>query len=179
RDDKGFLRSKNQNTLVIPDADSLRRDIFELAHSGVFGGHKGRDAVLRTFKEWRLGWKGMKKDVSVWISQCLICQRDRLSLDSFSGGGTTFVEKPFYCIAIDTMGPFTPSTHGYKYLIVAIDVFTRFVELIPTKTLTSAEAAEAVVNEVFLRYGFPDVIRSDNGTHTTELLPTAPSPTEL
>ncbi|GKT14919.1 unnamed protein product, partial [Aduncisulcus paluster] len=65
------------------------------------------------------------------------------------------------------MGPFTPSARGFKYLIVAIDVFTRFVELIPVRTLESVEAARAVVNEVFLRYGFPDIVRSDNGTQFT------------
>ncbi|GKT13692.1 hypothetical protein ADUPG1_003985, partial [Aduncisulcus paluster] len=103
RGEDGLLRDDDKKTLVIPEEGTLRRELFDLTHTGAFGGHKGRDAVLRTFKSWKLGWKGMKKDISRWIGECLICQRDRLSLDSFRGGGTTFVEKPFHCIAIDTM----------------------------------------------------------------------------
>ncbi|GKT31191.1 hypothetical protein ADUPG1_005786, partial [Aduncisulcus paluster] len=70
---------------------------MSMAHSWRLGGHKGRDAVVRTLHDWDLTWVGMRDDVADFISSCLICQRDRLSLDSFRSDGTTFVNKPFYC----------------------------------------------------------------------------------
>ncbi|GKT28563.1 hypothetical protein ADUPG1_004980, partial [Aduncisulcus paluster] len=62
---------------------TLRKDVFTLAHGDILGGHKGRDAVCRKLKEWEVGWPKMKKDISSWVSECLICQRDRLSMEFF------------------------------------------------------------------------------------------------
>ena len=53
--------------------------------------------------------------------------------------------------------------NGFKYIIVFIDAFTRFVELRPVKSLTAADAAKTFM-EVFGRYGAPKFLRSDNGT---------------
>ena len=37
----------------------------------------------------------------------------------------------FYTISIDVVGPFTESTGGYRFLIVAIDELTKWVDAFP------------------------------------------------
>ncbi|GKT37389.1 hypothetical protein ADUPG1_003327, partial [Aduncisulcus paluster] len=54
---------------------------------------------------------------------------------------TTFVEKAGYAFAIDTIGPFPESGDGKKYVLVVIDLFTRWTELLTLETLTADEAA--------------------------------------
>ncbi len=76
---------------------------------------------------------------------------------------TTMVEEPFVEIAIDTVGPLVEDELSFKYIIVAIDCFSRFVELKATKLTTAGEAAKLLV-ELFGRYGAPRRIRSDGGT---------------
>ncbi|GKT14628.1 hypothetical protein ADUPG1_004048, partial [Aduncisulcus paluster] len=81
--EKEEYRSKRSGRLYVPCDRTLRKDLMSMAHSGRLGGHKGRDAVVRTLHDWDLTWVGMRDDVADFISSCLICQRDRLSLDSF------------------------------------------------------------------------------------------------
>lgn len=65
-------------------------------------------------------------------------------------------------IAIDLAGPFKESVHGNVYLLIIVDVCTRFVLLdaLPDKT------AYTVATTLFKRFsdiGFPRVLQSDNG----------------
>ena len=46
-------------------------------------------------------------------------------------------------IAIDTIGPLAHDM-GFKYIIVIIDTFTRYVELIPKQEVTAIAAADSL-----------------------------------
>jgi hypothetical protein len=75
---------------------------------------------------------------------------------------STMADSPFRKVSIDTVGPLPVDADGNKYIIVAIDCFTRVVELKATKSTTAVEAASFML-EIFGRYGPPEVIHSDNG----------------
>ena len=66
-------------------------------------------------------------------------------------------------MAIDLAGPFVESAHGNKYILLVLDVCTRFVflRLIPDK---SAEQVAGELFSLFCLVGFPNVLQSDNGT---------------
>jgi hypothetical protein len=72
------------------------------------------------------------------------------------------VDEPWSTIAIDTIGPLPADDQGMVYIIVAIDCFSRFVELKSTKDVT-AKSAAAFILEIAGRYGMPKCLRSDNG----------------
>ena len=40
---------------------------------------------------------------------------------------TTAVYEPWEVVAVDTIGPLPTDANGFKYIIVFIDAFTRFV----------------------------------------------------
>jgi hypothetical protein len=44
---------------------------------------------------------------------------------------------------IDTIGPLDISVHGYQYILVIIDTFSRYITLWPTRSTTAIEAADA------------------------------------
>lgn len=54
---------------------------------------------------------------------------------------------------------------GYRYMLVMVDRFTKWVEAIPTKSETAANVIKWLKKELIPRYGVPRVIRSDNGKH--------------
>ena len=56
-----------------------------------------------------------------------------------------------------------PARYGNKYLLVFIDTFSSWVEAFPTRTETANVMAKKILEEIFLRFGIPKVIRSDNG----------------
>ncbi|GKA45500.1 reverse transcriptase domain-containing protein [Tanacetum coccineum] len=65
--------------------------------------------------------------------------------------------------AIDFMGPF-PSSRGNKYILVAIDYLSKWVE---AKALPTNDARVVVkfLKSLFARFGTPRAIISDRGTH--------------
>ena len=64
---------------------------------------------------------------------------------------------------MDSIGPFPADKIGNQYVHVMFDCFSRFVELMPTKSTTANEAAYAMLQH-FGRYGLPDRILTDRGS---------------
>src|SRR5690348_4695814 len=71
--------------------------------------------------------------------------------------------QPIDHIAIDTATSFPTSSTGNNVLLVIVCVFTRFVFLraMPDK---SAASVAANLFSIFVDFGFPRVIQSDNGS---------------
>ncbi|CAN6567537.1 unnamed protein product [Malus baccata var. baccata] len=65
---------------------------------------------------------------------------------------------------IDFMGPF-PSSHGFLYILLAVDYVSKWVEAKATRTNDSKVVAEFVKSNIFARFGMPRVFISDGGSH--------------
>ena len=65
-------------------------------------------------------------------------------------------------IALDTIGPLENS-HQFRYILVIIDTFTRYVEFFPTKNVTVEEATDALWQQSY-RFGTPLKIMTDCGS---------------
>ena len=74
------------------------------------------------------------------------------------------------------MGPFTKwgiynvtfnlvSAGGHKYIIVAVDYFTKWAEAMPTYKDDRETAAFFVFNQIIARFGIPKEIVTDHGIH--------------
>lgn len=68
----------------------------------------------------------------------------------------------FEILAMDLFGPL-PEAPTQEEVIVE-DCATRWVELFPLVQATAEACAKALIDEVFLRFGLPRRIISDNGT---------------
>ena len=56
-----------------------------------------------------------------------------------------------------------PGMYGYKYLLVFLDTFSGWAEAFPTKKETANIVAKKLLEEIFPRYGMPEVLGLDNG----------------
>uniref|UniRef100_A0A2N9J5E4 Integrase catalytic domain-containing protein n=1 Tax=Fagus sylvatica TaxID=28930 RepID=A0A2N9J5E4_FAGSY len=65
--------------------------------------------------------------------------------------------------ANDIMGPFPIGRRQLKFLVVAIDYFTKWVEAEPLATITKKNIQSFVWKAVICRFGIPRVLMSDNG----------------
>ena len=65
-------------------------------------------------------------------------------------------------VAID-LATLPTSTRGNNYLLVLIDIFTRFAWLRPLPDKTGINVAKTLMN-IFMDFTFPKIIQSDNGT---------------
>ena len=70
--ENGVLYYKDR--VCVPNCNDLRKSILEEAHSGFFAIHPGSTKMYRDLK-MSFWWFGMKKDVSEFVTKCLVCQR--------------------------------------------------------------------------------------------------------
>lgn len=73
-------------------------------------------------------------------------------------------EAPFAGWSIDAAGPFPADEDGNRYLLVAIDPFSKWVEAVPTPSLNSWRAADFLYQRIITCWGKPRFIRTDNGS---------------
>jgi hypothetical protein len=73
---------------------------------------------------------------------------------------------PFAVWGLDIVGPLQKAPGGYTHLLVAIDKFSKWVEV---RTITNLRAEEAVsfFTDIVYRFGVPNSIITDNGSQLT------------
>ena len=144
----------------------LPRDIYDwigkVHNSNV--GHCGTEITLARLTAKGHVWDKSRAHIRQFIRQCACCQK-------MSQIKPAIVIPPFtlatYCpmqkISMDTIGPLTEDEAGFKYVLVIIDHFTRWVELYATKTVSAEEATPCLLS-YFGRYGFAETVSTDGGT---------------
>ena len=65
---------------------------------------------------------------------------------------------------MDFMGPF-PHSFNNMYILLAVDYVSKWVEAVPTRTNDARVVAQFLRNHIFLRFGTPRALITDNGTH--------------
>ncbi|GKD82665.1 reverse transcriptase domain-containing protein [Tanacetum coccineum] len=69
----------------------------------------------------------------------------------------------FYKLGIDIAGPFPKGPGKVKFLIIAIDYLTKWIEARPLATITGNQIKKFVWDNIVCRFGLPREIISDNG----------------
>ena len=70
--ENGVLYYKDR--VCVPDDNDLRKAILEEAHNGSFSIHPGSTKMYQDLK-MSYWWSRMKRDVSEFVTKCLVCQR--------------------------------------------------------------------------------------------------------
>jgi hypothetical protein len=95
---------------------------------------------------------------------CSTCDRVKAS---FSAVHTSLhplpIEGMFYRRGCDLCGPFDKKPRGYKYLLVCIEHFFKWVEVIPLKSKKPSETRDAFIQAMLTRFGAPAEVPTDRG----------------
>jgi IS30 family transposase len=67
---------------------------------------------------------------------------------------------------LDLVGPFKKAKGGFTHIFIAVDKFTKWVEVKSTASITAAKAVE-FIREIMYMFGVPNNIITDNGTQFT------------
>lgn len=73
------------------------------------------------------------------------------------------VGSPLERVAIDVAGPFPETDAGNKYILVAMDYFTKWTEAYAIPNQEAVTIAKVLVTEFFSRFGVPLELHSDQG----------------
>jgi transposase InsO family protein len=57
-----------------------------------------------------------------------------------------------------------PSSKGHQYILAITDYFTKWVEAIPMKSVTSNDVINLIKEHVIYRFGIPQTITTDGGS---------------
>lgn len=71
----------------------------------------------------------------------------------------------FFQWGMDVLGPFPEAPGKVKFVIVAIDYFTKWIEAKPLAKTTRKDVKKFVWENIVFRFGLPGVIVTDNGTN--------------
>ncbi|XP_025640755.1 uncharacterized protein [Arachis hypogaea] len=58
----------------------------------------------------------------------------------------------------------SPAQHHIRYLIVAIDYYTKWIEAEPLASITATQCRKFLWRQIITRIGIPEIVISDNGT---------------
>ncbi|GJV40936.1 reverse transcriptase domain-containing protein [Tanacetum coccineum] len=139
-------------------------DILMACHDGPTGGHHGANYTARKVFDSGFFWPTIYKDAHELVKNCNSCQRQgKVSQRDEMPQNSIQVCEIFDVWGIDFMGPF-PSSKGNKYILVAVDYLSKWVE---AKALPTNDARVVVrfLKALFARFGTPRAIISDRGTH--------------
>ena len=156
--------STGQLRPIVPE--QFRKQIFDSIH-GL--SHPGKRAMKRLISS-KYVWRGLKRDVSKWTTECVQCQRSKVHRHTIAP--LQPFDKPesrFSHIHVDLVGPLPPSK-GYTYLFTIVDRFTRWPEAIPLTESSTAHCANALISHWISRFGVPTDMTSDRGSQFTSAL---------
>ncbi|GKC05230.1 reverse transcriptase domain-containing protein [Tanacetum coccineum] len=133
-------------------------------HEGSCSMHAGPRSVVA--KAMRLGyyWPTMHRDAREMIRTCNDCQIHRPVPRNPQHKLTSITASwPFYKWGIDIAGPFPEGPGKVKFLIVAVDYFTKWIEAKAVATIKGNQVKTFVWDNIVCRFGLPGEIISDNG----------------
>jgi hypothetical protein len=157
------LLGEDRNVDIKAAADKKYNDILKVHNT--YEGHGGVERTMHKLRQKDNVWEGMRRDVKMFIRECPLCQKmcNMKPVINTLPFRIANVVGPMVHLAIDTIGPFTEDHEGNTHIMVIQCMFTRFVELVATKSTDAATAAKELTKHIG-RYGTPITIRTDNGT---------------
>nr|AAL90009.1 AT07338p [Drosophila melanogaster] len=116
----------------------------------------------------RYYWPGMHRGVRKYVRNCECCMMYKPSQLQAAGKMLTQVpEEPWATVCADFVGPLPRSKHGNSMLLVLVDRFSKWTEIVPMRRATTETMRKAVRERIVARYGVPKVMITDNNVQLT------------
>ena len=150
-------------------------DLIAEAHAFKPGGnnivsHFGQRKTM-TMLERKYFAFGMRRKIKNFISLCAECRLNSHPVTSSETTGSHLRTEPNACMTLDYWGPIgsfaTSSTGRPRYVLVAVDQFSRYVITSVTNSVDDAETLKALFHIRSHLNGFPSSLQMDNAIITS------------
>jgi hypothetical protein len=153
-----------QRCISITEGQELLREI----HSGACGHHAAPRALVGNAFRQGFYWPTAMADVTRIVRTCQGCQFYARQMHLPAQALQTIpITWSFAVWGLDLVGPLQKAPGGYTHLLVAIDKFSKWIEVRPLNSIRS-EQAVAFFTNIIHRFGVPNSIITDNGTQFTD-----------
>ena len=155
--------------LLVPSA--LQADVMESLHQSAHGGgHLGIERTAQKISE-RFYWPRWRSDVDQFCTECAMCDQRKQPPKRPKAPLVPSSElEPMERIEIDVLGGLPTTNSGNRYILVACDMYTKYMQAWPMRTQTAQETALTLYNNWLTVHGVPQRIHSDQGGNFESLL---------
>jgi len=144
--------------------EQCTRIMVEL-HEGICGNHIGGRALSSKAVRVGYSWSTMREDYTRYAQRFKQCQQ-HADWHHAPQEELRLIHSPwpFHTWRIDILGSFPLAVRQMKYLVVAIEYFTKWVEVEPVAQITTHKVQHFVWKNIVFRFGIPKRLVSNNGT---------------
>ena len=159
-EDRVWYRAAAGQLLEVPPPDQRPAIVLKVHQEN---GHLGRDRTHAMVAQ-RYTWPGLWKTVADTLKSCSQCDRVRASFNTKMD-----VLKPlplmglFYRFHLDAAVNLPESAKGIRHVLIIVEAFSKWIDLVPFTELTAAAVASAFRERVLARFGRPVEVTTDNG----------------
>nr|KYP75646.1 Retrovirus-related Pol polyprotein from transposon 17.6 [Cajanus cajan] len=127
------------------EARKLRTQAAREIHEGICGSHSGGRTLAAKVSRAGYYWPTLKGDCAEFVKRCIQCQRHG-NLIHASAAELHSISSPwpFALWGIDVLGPFPMARGQVKFLLVAVDYFTKWIEAEPLACISAANVQKFV-----------------------------------
>ena len=133
-------------------------------HEGVCGNHSGSRSLAHRAHSQGYYWPTMKKDAAAYVKKCDKCQRHapipHVSSETLK---PILGPLPFAYWGMDIVGPLLAAPAQKKFLLVAMDYFSKWVEAEAYASIKDKDVTKFVWKNIVCRFGISQTIIADNG----------------
>jgi len=132
-----YKRGYGQPLLKCVTSEQAQYIIKEL-HEGICGYHSGARTMATRVLRAGYFWPTIEADCQDHVRKCKPCQKHGNLIHQKQEQLHHILSPwPFAKWGMDILGPFTPGKGQVKFLIVAVDYFTKWIEAKPLTTITA------------------------------------------
>jgi transposase InsO family protein len=139
------------------------KELLTQTHLGVCGGHIGARAL--TAKVFRQGfyWPSVIDDASKLVTTCQACQKFSPNTQAPSKPSQLItLSWPLQRWCIDIVGPLAIAQGNYKYTVVVVEYFTKWIEAKPLVNIAATRLKRFFWQNIICHFGVPKEITVDN-----------------
>ena len=156
-----FKQTKHRIKPVLPT--SLLDSVITTKHFSIMGLHFSRSKIKRDIEsKYFLDTEALSKKLQSICSSCVQCQFNSTKQDPHLFQRTNFTIAPRASWAVDIIPSMSTTNNGNNAIFLAVDMFTGYVQLRPIKSRKTEELIQAIKDTIFIPFGLPKFIRSDN-----------------
>jgi transposase InsO family protein len=140
---------------------ALRQAAIKDAHGGDRGLHFGVRRTAALIRQ-TADWPGLLQDVVNHVNGCKVCQAARYQQQPRQPlQPVQDPHKPNHTQCMDIAGPFPRSAAGNRFLLIIVDVTSRFLYAYPLVTAASSPITQSLLHH-FHKAGYPALLVADN-----------------
>ncbi|KAK3000909.1 hypothetical protein RJ639_021378 [Escallonia herrerae] len=133
-------------------------------HEGTCGQHLGGRTLAHKILRQGYYWPTMQRDAVEFTRRCDKCQKFAPISHTPVVPLTSIISPiPFAVWGMDLLGPFPMASGQRRFVIVAIDYFTKWTEAESLATITSAKCEDFFWKNIVCSFGVPRALVIDNG----------------